>query len=66
MTGDALWNLNVVPHITPQLRLKPGYMARAEGATQIGGDNLWSSSFFHQHLKVLADFEPPHLVGATL
>lgn len=63
MTGDTLRNLNVVPHITPQLRLKPGYMARAEGATQSGGDTLWSSSHFHRHFKMLADFRT---VSATL
>ncbi|KAN0135684.1 hypothetical protein V8E53_006575 [Lactarius tabidus] len=58
MTRDALQNLNVVPNsIAPRLRLKPGYMARAEGTSQSGADKLWSSSDFHRHLKFLANID---------
>jgi hypothetical protein len=65
MTRDALQNLNVVPNsIAPRLRLKPGYMARAEGTSQSGADKLWSSSDFHRHLKFLANID--RTVSATL
>jgi hypothetical protein len=66
MTTDGLHNLNVVPSIAQILLLKPGYMARVEGTSQSGIDKLWSSSDFHQHLKMLDNHVPYNAVSTTL
>lgn len=65
MTTDGLHNLNVVPSIAQILLLKPGYMARVEGTSQSGIDKLWSSSDFHQHLKMLDNHVPYNASGAS-
>ena len=56
--STILKSLNVFPHQTSHLILKPDYVTQTNGTIQIGAGLLWSSGMFCQHLEMLCHFLP--------